>query len=128
MSTGTRELLYLSTGCSVQKDPQRFRDTEWESWSSPYGWPVLGVWPKYAQPSAVKAVARSHSQQLLATGGSGGQVNLFRYPCCVSGAEAHHLGGHASHISAVAFSADDRFLVSSGGRDQALLVWAVTER
>ena len=93
-----------------------------------YGWPVIGVWPKFAQPTAVKTLARSNSKQLLATGGSAGVINLFRYPCCVSGAEAHQLGGHASHISGVTFSADDRLLVSAGGRDQALLVWAVTER
>jgi microtubule-associated protein-like 6 len=77
-----------------------------------------------ASATSVKAVGRSHSKQLVASGGTSGMVGLFRYPCG-EGAVSKQMRGHASHISSLTFSADDRYLISSGGRDRALLVWSV---
>lgn len=48
----------MSTAGSVQKDGKAFRDTSWDSWTCLYGWPVAGIWPKYANANAVKAVCR----------------------------------------------------------------------
>ena len=125
---GSNELQVLSAGGSTHRNAaEEMRDAwqEWQDWTSYLGWPVAGIWPKYANASSIKAVARSHSQRLLVVGSTAGTVTLFRYPCCTPGAKGQVLYGHGSHISAVAFSADDQYVVTAGGRDQTLLVWRV---
>jgi WD40 repeat protein len=124
-STGTHELVYLSSAASVQNDARDFRDTAWHTWTSPYGWPVVGIWPKYASPNSIKAVSRANSQQFVVAGGSDGLIKLFRCPCSAPNAEHVLKHGHSSHVSGVVFSADDRFLISCGSRDRAILVWQV---
>ena len=126
VSTASGELQVLSTAASVNRNAaEPLRDTAWKSWTSRLGWPVAGIWPKYAGANSIKAVARSNSQQLLVTGGTDGAVSLFRYPCCTPGSAAKVMCGHGSHISSIAFSADDRYVMTAGGRDQCLLVWRV---
>ena len=126
VSTASGELQVLSTAASVNRNAaEPLRDTAWKSWTSRLGWPVAGIWPKYAGANSIKAVARSNSQQLLVTGGTDGAVSLFRYPCCTPGSAAKVTCGHGSHISSIAFSADDRYVMTAGGRDQCLLVWRV---
>ncbi|KAL1486278.1 hypothetical protein MTO96_009322, partial [Rhipicephalus appendiculatus] len=38
---------------------------------------------------------------------------------------SHMYGGHSSHVTAVDFLPDDNRLISLGGRDCAVLQWAV---
>ncbi len=125
---GSNELHVVSTGGSVRRNAsEQMRDEWhlWKQWSSPFGWPVVGIWPKYANSSSIKAVARSHSQQQLVVGSDAGTVTLFRYPCCTPGAKGRVSYGHGSHVSAAVWSADDQYVVTAGGTDQAILVWKV---
>ena len=128
VSTGSNEVQVLSTAASVHRNAaEQLRDEKWHQWTCPLGWSVAGIWPKYANASSIKAVARSQSEQLLVTGGTTGTISLFRYPCCTPGAAGRKMFGHGSHISSVCFSADDQYVVTAGGRDQSLLVWRVRQ-
>ncbi|TMW57573.1 hypothetical protein Poli38472_003498 [Pythium oligandrum] len=96
------------------------RDTVWASWSLPYGWPVQGIWPSGSDGSDVNAVARSGDHAVVCTGDDFGQVKLFSYPCVASGAPAKTFVGHASHVTNCCFSRHDRFVLTTGGLDNAL--------
>lgn len=37
----------------------------------------------------------------------------------------HSYGGHSSHVTAVTFLHDDTRLISTGGKDTAIMQWAV---
>jgi WD40 repeat protein len=79
---GAYELLYcdVSTGKQVTS-ATAMRDVDWESWTCVLGWPVQGIWPKFADGTDINAVDRSRSGLLLATGDDSGKVKLFKYPC-----------------------------------------------
>lgn len=98
----------------------------------PLGWPVIGIWPPFADGSDINAVDRSnqpHSDgyHLLASADDESMVKVFRYPCMEEKSEATLGKGHASHVTAVKFSKDDQYLFSAGGNDTCILQWRVTK-
>jgi WD40 repeat protein len=53
-----------------------------------------------------------------------GQVKLFRYPA-LAGATPAIYTGHSAHVTSVRFSADERYVVTTGGFDNAVMQWTV---
>jgi microtubule-associated protein-like 6 len=101
--------------------------TEWWSWTCTKGWPVVGIFPPYADGTDVNAADRTNSQTIVATGDDFGKVKIFRYPCTVEGAGFKEYKGHSSHVTNVMFSCDDRSLCSVGGMDLTLMQWQLLE-
>ena len=103
------------------------RDEEWATQSCIYGWHVRGVWPEGADGTDINACGRSNegTRELLVTSDDFGKVKLFRYPSIVPNADHKPYNGHSSHVTNVAFSSQDRWVVSVGGEDQAVFVWEV---
>ena len=60
---------------------------------------------------------------MLATGDDFGTVKLFKYPCVIQKACNNEYFGHSSHVTKVKFSANDRFVVSTGGGDMTVMIW-----
>ena len=102
-----------------------YRDEPWASFTSPLGFPVMGIWEKGAVDNQVNGVSRSHAGDLVATVDDESVVKLFNYPCVVDGAPFHAYRGHCSHAMCVRFSPDDRFVVSAGGDDRAVFSFRV---
>ena len=50
-------------------------------------------------------------------------VKLFKYPCVVEKAQFNEYCGHSSHVTKVRFTANDRFVISTGGNDMTVMVW-----
>lgn len=82
----------------------------------------------------VRTVSVSHStsaiDKLLVSGDEFQQVKLSRYPCVTPpGAQDHSAGrssmGHASALTALRFSFNDRYVMSAGGEDLCIFVWRV---
>lgn len=118
-----------------EKFPQKMKDIVWESQSCIFGWPLRGVWPEDSDGTDINAAARSNSAKtlnaeqmhvgLLATGDDLGKVKIFRYPCVVPRAQHRPYSGHSSHVTNVAFTSKDEFLISTGGQDRAVFQWEV---
>lgn len=58
------------------------KNEEWETWTSPYGWSVQGIWPPTSNGKDIYCVARNRDKTLLATGDRYGFIKLFNYPVC----------------------------------------------
>ncbi|EQC41165.1 hypothetical protein SDRG_01142 [Saprolegnia diclina VS20] len=123
-TSGAYELLFADakTGKQVTR-ASALKDEQWSSWTCPLGWPVQGIWPPDSDGSDVNGVARSHAGTLLATGDDFGKVKLFRYPCAKKHAGFATLNGHSSHVTNVAWSTSDEYLLSTGGGDRCLFLW-----
>jgi WD40 repeat protein len=65
------------------------------------------------------AVATSHSGKFVATGGTAGVVRIWSYPSGVFVVEGR---GHNAVIQALAFSPDDKQLIS-GAIDGGIIIW-----
>jgi WD40 repeat protein len=117
-----------------EKRSSSMNDTEWATQTCIYGWHVRGVWPEGADGTDINACGRSnsygldehgHHVHMVATSDDFGTVKLFRYPCVVPNADNKPYSGHSSHVTNVAFSFDDAWVVSAGGDDQAVFQWEV---
>ena len=83
---------------------------------------MQGIWPG-SSFKGVNAVAASHGSGVIATAEESGLVKLFRYPCTEARAQAMECRAHSSHVTRVAFSANDQFVVTVGGHDKTVCIW-----
>jgi microtubule-associated protein-like 6 len=117
------ELKFVDMRTKTSTAASSVKDTVWASWTCVLGWPVEFIWPPYSDGSDINSCARSHNSQVLITTDDFGQVNLFRYPVVFPRQQRLSYKGHSSHVTNVAFSYDDRLVVSAGGLDKTILVW-----
>lgn len=54
-----------------------------------------------------------------------GKIRLYAFPCVVEDAPSRTYTAHSSHVSAVSFTYDNRWLVSVGGADRAVCQWVL---
>ncbi|GMF20140.1 unnamed protein product [Phytophthora lilii] len=123
---GAYELLFSSTATGKHiTSASSTKDTQWQSWTCILGWPVQGIWPPCSDGTDVNAVARNSREDLLVTSDDFGLVKLYRYPCVAKNASSVDYRGHASHVTNVRWSYDDRYIVSIGGNDRSVMEWRV---
>lgn len=120
---GAHELLFYDANAKQNYGGIKHQDLA--SASCELGWHCQGIWPPSADGTDVNHCARNDSSTLLATGDDFGKVKLFRYPCVKEGSGFKMGRGHASHVTSVAFTRDEKFLVSTGGNDRCILQWKI---
>eukprot|EP00238_Polyblepharides_amylifera_P000834 CAMPEP_0196571110 /NCGR_PEP_ID=MMETSP1081-20130531/1276_1 /TAXON_ID=36882 /ORGANISM="Pyramimonas amylifera, Strain CCMP720" /LENGTH=507 /DNA_ID=CAMNT_0041887893 /DNA_START=231 /DNA_END=1754 /DNA_ORIENTATION=- len=108
---------------SARKVPHSQHNQAWHSWTCTLGFPVMGIWQEGNDGTDVNSVCRSNNEQFLVTADDHSCVRLYYFPCVVESAPNRLYRGHSSHVTCVRFSCDDRRVVSSGGVDQALLLF-----
>ena len=94
----------------------------WASASVPVAWGAEGVWPARAAAAHVRSLARSPEGDVLACGDAAGGLALFRAPARATGAGHRRYRGSCAAVEAVAFSWDDRFVLTVA-RDGCALLW-----
>lgn len=119
---------------------------DWSMWTCVLGTSVEGIWPLISEVTEVTAACLSNSKKVLATGDDLGYVKLFRYPVRVRRSAATGRGrgfwgwrspllqgkyakfkryvAHSTHVTNVHWSHDDSLLVTVGGGDTCLMIWA----
>lgn len=106
----------------------------WATHSSVIGWGVQGIWEGCSDGTDINGCSRSRSGRLLAVGYDSSRVRLFNFPCVPRTFEKstkvvfpkhREYTGHSSHVTRVAFSADDRYVFTAGGMDLTILRWKV---
>ena len=97
--------------------------SDYDDWTAPLGWPVLGAYPKHADATDINSVCKSSDSSLLATADQSGLVSLFRWPCNQK-LPAKTYKGHGGAVSMCRFTPDGSYLASVGDSDRCLLQWA----
>ena len=93
----------------------------------PWGGPSRVCGQPNKDGSDICAVHRSNSGRLVASADSFGRLRLFRYPCLTQGAGNKTFRGHTAAITKVRFTADDGYVLTSGGDDRCIFQWKVQE-
>ncbi|XP_066918550.1 77 kDa echinoderm microtubule-associated protein-like isoform X2 [Clytia hemisphaerica] len=127
-NSGDYEVLFwhAESGCQVLT-PAALRDTEWSTYTCPFGFPVMGIWPEGADGTDINTCCRSNNKKLVATGDDFGAVNLFKYPSVKLKSEASIGVGHSSHVTCVRFLHDDSSLITVGGLDSSIMQWKMVK-
>ncbi len=119
------ELMWMnvSTFAQVPASSAKAIGDDYATFTGCFGWQVKGIWRPFSDFTDVNSVCRANSRNFLATADDFGQVNVYKYPCTVEKAIHASYLGHSSHVTKVKFSADDRFVVTTGGHDKTVLIW-----
>jgi WD40 repeat protein len=118
------ELRYLNVESEAVLTPEEARDIEWAEWTLKRGFPVQGINGANVPGRDVRSVLRTHEKDLIITGDDIGNINLFRYPCTEKKSGCKKFGGHGSPVLKVGLISQDNFLVSIGGWDKSIMIWA----
>jgi microtubule-associated protein-like 6 len=121
-NSGAYEVLYYEIpSCNRITSPPK---SEWATWTCVLGKTVEGIWPPYSDKTDVNSLDRNKDATLIVTGDDFGFVKLFNYPC-PKGTNHKKFQGHSAHVTQVRWSADNTYVISTGGGDQAVFQWRV---
>jgi microtubule-associated protein-like 6 len=90
----------------------------------------MGIWEKGIEGSNytdIVSVCRSNHQKIIATGDHFSKVKIYKYPCNKDRSRFKEFYGHASFVTNLKFSKNDKYLISTGGNDLSVLVWEVQD-
>ena len=111
---------------SLVLDARMVRDVKWAGQNSLLGFAVQGVLEaSEAQGLLTTALEVSPSRAFVVAGDDAGQVQLFRFPVLEKGHVAHSYHAHAAQVATVRWSADEKYVLTAGGRDNALCQWVL---
>lgn len=118
------ELKFVNVGTQAIQSGTTSKDLDWHKWSCCLGFGVQGILPFYSDATDVNSACRSHDRKVIATGDDYSKVKLFKYPSVVRNAGFKEYKGHTGWVTKVQFLWDDRHLISIGGYDKTVIVWA----
>jgi len=101
--------------------PSELKDLEWSSFNCVFGYPLLGAWSDGG--AEVTTAARNSKETLLVTGENTGRLKLFRYPAAQRKQVHRVFYAHSGPLTKARFTADDAYIVTSGGPDQTIIQW-----
>lgn len=116
------ELMWLDVGSKSRLNASGAKDLDYATYTCTLGFAVQGIWPG-VDYTDVNSTCRSNDRQIIATGDDFGKVNIFKFPCVMEKAGNKQYIGHSSHVTKVKFSANDKYVVSTGGNDKTVIIW-----
>lgn len=75
----------------------------------------------------MNAVDRSNSGRYICSGDDFSKVRILKFPSLKKSSQAVTGNGHSSHVTNVKWDSKDEYIYSTGGEDQCVIIWKVTE-
>ena len=127
---GGNEMLFWNVTDGVMlKSAKLTQDADWSTWTCDYGWPVQGLYE--GNSSGVMCCQRTRGNTALVVGSETGVLRLTPFPFHsekeVKGMKSKSYCAHSSFISSVSVTAQDKYIVSTGGRDHCIMLWRARE-
>lgn len=123
IANSVNELVFVNVPSGSVMKATSCGNIDWHTWSCALGYSVKGLLPEFSSSVVVTSICRSHSRKLVAAGDNLSRVKLYKYPCLVPNAPYKAYIGHSSPVPKVKFLNEDKFLVSIGCRDKAVIIW-----
>jgi WD40 repeat protein len=132
-SSEAQELLFFSAQDSqhLTELKHNIRNESWNTQNCVYSWALQGIWKDdLKEGTEVNIVDRSNNRffreyQAVATGDDRGRVQVYKFPCVQTNSQPLTAYGHSSLVSNVRWTVDDRYLISTGGEDQTIIIWEI---
>ncbi|XP_033124151.1 echinoderm microtubule-associated protein-like 3 isoform X12 [Anneissia japonica] len=124
-SSSTLEYFNFTSSCELINNLAESRNADWITNNCMTGFYTNGIWGGDTDVTEFNYVTRSHDQNLIAAGDEDGNVTLFTYPCCKQEAKFKNFRGHTFGVNSVEFGETDKYLISIGNRDCAIIQWTL---
>lgn len=118
------DLLYVNVGVGSIVRSSSCAENEWYSWTCIFGYFVRALLPELNKQIDISSACRSQNKKTIAFGKNEGKIIIYRYPCVTKTPSHKTYIGHSSLISNVKFFSEDKYLISTGNRDNTVLLWA----
>ncbi|XP_014665609.1 PREDICTED: echinoderm microtubule-associated protein-like 3 [Priapulus caudatus] len=120
------EMNYWSAAvCKQVNNPGSMRDVTWATQNCTLGFNVAGIWPEGSEGTDINCCSKAYNRPLLAAGDDWGKVKLYSYPTDKPKSGCQTYSGHSGGIMGVQFLYNDARLLTTGGRDMAIMQWEV---
>jgi len=126
-----KELLFWNGAPSFERDTMAADNAgiEWATETCIFTWGVRGMWdPSYNDASDINACDVDFNSDTLAFADDLGKLNIARYPTMTDSVPVDQYTGHCSHLTRCRFSADGKYLFSTGGADLCTFQWKVEDK
>ncbi|XP_052271012.1 echinoderm microtubule-associated protein-like 2 isoform X1 [Dreissena polymorpha] len=125
-NSGDYEILYWRPKtCKQETSKDDVRNRVWATQNCTLSFQAVGVWPDDADGTDINNCSVSHDKKLLVSADDFGKVNLYEYPSIQPKATGHSYQAHSSHVTMAKFLCDDSRVISTGGKDMAVMQWQV---
>lgn len=126
VNTGAKEQLFFEAprGKRFNLRQAEIEKLQWASWTCVLGGTCEGIWPSKSDITDINATSLSNDKQLLATADDFGLLKVFQFPVKGRFAKFKKYNGHSAHVTNVRWCHDDQKLVTVGGADMSVMVWA----
>ena len=127
---GAYELLFYSideddlTQTKQITSATSMRDTHWATQTCTLSWSTQGIYDPSQNGQEIHTCHVSSDGALCVSGDDRGAVNVFRYPV-LKGGKSNSSQCHSSHVTTVRFAVDDKYVLSTGGHDLAIMQWLI---
>nr|CAD7260679.1 unnamed protein product [Timema shepardi] len=128
--TGDYDLAFWDVkSMTAEKSPISMKDVKWYTLNCTVGFLVAGIWNNrfYPTTSVITTVNRSMAHDMLICGDADGYIRLFKYPCLSAKAEYNEDKVYSLQVACARFLFNDKYVVTVGGTDAALMLWDVVE-
>ncbi|KRX05725.1 WD40-repeat-containing domain [Pseudocohnilembus persalinus] len=107
---------------------ENLKDIKWSTYTCIFGWQSQGIWPPCSEGLDINSCDRTGSNSsdggdVLVTGDDFSKIKLFKFPCFKENSPFVQYTGHSAQVTNVRFSADNQYIISTGGQEKSIIVW-----
>ena len=104
-----------------------FEDTRWPDVTCKFGYNVQGLFGGSSDPDFITCCAKGKHENIIASGDEDLCLHLSNFPVLTDNCKEKKYYSHCQPIKRIAFTLDDKKVVTIGGKDKSIFIWEIQQ-